>query len=118
MITLFSKAGQPASIRTQTLLKQLSATASANATGDQASDHTAQHIQRSQFELEVTEEPPTEDQLKSILEYLGAGSAGKLIKGAKDNADAVRKLNANGESFERPVVGALVLYSSSRSFEN
>lgn len=107
MITLFSKAGQPASIRAQTLLKQLSATASSTATEDQASDHSEQHKHRAQFELEVTEAAPTEDQLKSILEYIGSGKAGTLIKGAKDDADAIRKLKANGDSFERPVVGSI-----------
>jgi hypothetical protein len=109
VITLFSKAGQPASIRANTLLKQLSATASSSATEDQASDHTSQHNQRAQFELDVTEEPPTEDQLKNILEYLGAGKAGTVIKGAKDDADAFKRLKANGDSFERPVVSNLRL---------
>lgn len=84
----------------------MSATASEHATEDQASDHSAQtKAQRSEFELEVTEEPPTEDQLRSILEYLGPNSAGTAIKGAADEADALRKLKANGNSFERPFVG-------------
>ena len=88
-------------------MKQLSASASAHATEDQASDHSAQtKAQRSDFELEVTEEPPTEDQLRSILEYLGPNSAGTAIKGATDEADALRKLKANGNSFERPFVGS------------
>ncbi|KAH8601252.1 thioredoxin-like protein [Bisporella sp. PMI_857] len=103
VITLFHKASSPASVRVQSLLKQLSATASEHATEDQASDHSHQSKpQRIDFELEVTEEPPTEDQLRSILEYLGGNSAGKAIRGAKDEADALRKLKANGDSFERP----------------
>lgn len=53
----------------------------------------------------MTEEPPTEDQFKSILEYLGGGSkAGKLISGAKDEADGLRKLKSNPGSFQSPVV--------------
>jgi hypothetical protein len=52
----------------------------------------------------VTEEPPTEDQLRSILEYIGPQKASTIIKGAKDEADAMRKLAASGDSFERPVV--------------
>jgi hypothetical protein len=54
----------------------------------------------------VTEEPPTEDQLRSILEYIGVQKAGTIIKGAKDEADAMRKLAASGDSFERPVVSS------------
>jgi hypothetical protein len=91
-----------------TLLKQISATASESATEDQASDHLHQSKSKShrqEFDLEVTEEPPTPDQLKSILEYIGAQNAGTIIRGAKDEADAMRKLKASGDNFERPVVG-------------
>lgn len=106
MITLFSKAGTPASSRVHTILKQASAKASAHATEDQASSHgTAQPPKRGDFELEVTEEPPTEDQFKSILEYLGGASkAGSLISGARDEADGLKKLKSNPSSFTRPVV--------------
>lgn len=60
-----------------------------------------------EFELDVTEAPPTSDQLKTILDYLGGpGAAGKIIRGAQDEADAMRRLKADGESFERPVVSS------------
>jgi hypothetical protein len=53
----------------------------------------------------VTEAPPTGDQLKNILEYLGgSGAVSQVIPGAHNETDALKKLNANGESFERPVV--------------
>lgn len=105
MVTLFHKASQPASIKAHTILKQLSANASEYATEDQASDHSHQTTpKRPEFELEVTEEAPTEDQLKNILDYLGPGKASLVIKGAKDDLDAIRKLKASGDSFERPVV--------------
>ena len=85
--------------------KQASANASEHATEDQASDHSAQSKpNRAEFELEVTEEPPTQDQLKSILEYVGAQKASTIIKGARDEADAMRKLKENSESFQTPVV--------------
>jgi hypothetical protein len=42
--------------------------------------------------------------LKNILDYLGPGKAGLVVKGAKDDADALRKVKANADSFERPVV--------------
>lgn len=58
-----------------------------------------------EFELDVTDAPPTSDQLKNILEYLGGPSAvSKVIKGAQNESDAMKKLEADGEAFERPVV--------------
>lgn len=95
----------PSSTRVHTILKTASATASSTATEDQASDHSHQtHPQREEFELDVTEEPPTEDQLKSILEYVGTSEISKLVKGAKTELEAVKKLKENGENFQRPVV--------------
>jgi Protein of unknown function (DUF1687) len=97
----------PASIRVLNILKQASAAATESATEDQASDHTAQtRADRQPFELNITEDPPTTDQLKSILEYIGAQKAGTIIKGAKDDADAMRKLKENAENFQRPIVRA------------
>ncbi|KAH7336288.1 thioredoxin-like protein [Rhexocercosporidium sp. MPI-PUGE-AT-0058] len=104
VITLFHKASSPASMRVNTLLKQVSANASEHATEDQASDHsTASKPNRPEFDVDVTEEPPTQDQLKSILEYVGVQKASTIIKGAKDEADAMKKLKENSESFQRPV---------------
>ncbi|KAL8732408.1 MAG: hypothetical protein Q9166_002808 [cf. Caloplaca sp. 2 TL-2023] len=110
VITLFHKASSPASIRAQTLLKQISAHASESATEDQATDHTEQNkLQRTEFELNVTEDPPTGDQLRTILEYVGsgAGRAGKIVEGATGEADALAKLKENPENFKRPVVRPL-----------
>ncbi|CAO1598818.1 hypothetical protein XANCAGTX0491_002578 [Xanthoria calcicola] len=107
VITLFHKASSPASIRAQTLLKQISAHASESATEDQASDHAAQNkFQRTEFELNVTEDPPTSDQLRTILEYVGsgAGRAGQIVDGATGETDAVAKLKENPDSFQRPVI--------------
>jgi hypothetical protein len=105
VITLFHKASLPASMRVNTLLKQASANATEYATEDQASDHSPQtQPRREEFELHVTEDPPTEDQLKSILEYIGAQKASTIIKGARDEADAIKKLKQSGENFQRPVV--------------
>ena len=88
-----------------TLLKQISAQASETATEDQASDHTHQNkLQRTTFELNVTEEVPTSDQLRTILEYVGEQKAGEVVEGAKDSEDAVRRLKENAKSFRAPVV--------------
>lgn len=105
-MTLFHKPSSQASIRAHTLLKQANAQSVATATEDQASSHHAQDkAERTEFELDVTEAPPTADQLKNILEYLGGPSAvGRVIQGAKDETDALRRLKADGDSFQRPLV--------------
>ncbi|KAI4249953.1 MAG: hypothetical protein LQ352_005471 [Teloschistes flavicans] len=107
VITLFHKASSPASIRAHTLLKQISAHASETATEDQAADHTAQNkLQRTEFELNVTEDPPTSDQLRTILEYLGSGGgrAGQIVEGATDESDALKKLKEDPSRFKQPVI--------------
>lgn len=92
-------------MRVHSLLKQASANASATATEDQASDNSAQlHPKRSEFELEITESPPTPDQLQSILEYVGPNKVGSIVQGAKDQADALKRLKLSSDSFQRPVV--------------
>ncbi|MCJ1335711.1 hypothetical protein MMC09_000984 [Bachmanniomyces sp. S44760] len=105
VITLFHKPSIPSSVRVLTQLKQVSAHASETATEDQASDHTEQNkFQRSEFELNVTEDPPTSDQLRSILEYIGAKKAKDIVEGARDFGDAQKKLEEDGSRFKRPVV--------------
>jgi hypothetical protein len=93
-------------MRAHTILKQANAQSVATATEDQASSHRAQdEAERTEFELDVTEAPPTADQLKNILDYLGGPSAvGRIIEGAKDETDAVRRLKADGDTFKRPLV--------------
>lgn len=81
-----------------------SAAAQESATEDQASDHSHQATVRDPFETEITEAPPTPDQLKNILEYLGGGKAVQLVKGASSQSDALRKLQENGDNFQRPVL--------------
>ncbi|KAF2712727.1 hypothetical protein K504DRAFT_464790 [Pleomassaria siparia CBS 279.74] len=107
VVTLFHQPSNAASTRALTLLKQANAHSVAHATEDQASSHAAHDTaERNEFELDVTEAPPTGDQLKNILEYLGGGPsiAGKLIRDAKDQNDALKKLEKDGEAFQRPVV--------------
>jgi hypothetical protein len=55
----------------------------------------------------VTEAPPTADQLKNILEYLGgptSATVGKIVRGANDQSDALKRLEKDGDAFQRPVV--------------
>ncbi|KAH8654432.1 thioredoxin-like protein [Tricladium varicosporioides] len=104
VITLF-KSSTPASTKVHTLLKAASANATETATEDQAGDHSTQiNPKRKEFELDVTEEPPTEDQLKNIIEYLGVSKIPQLVEGAKTEAEAIKRLKANSNAFQRPVV--------------
>ncbi|KAI1478287.1 hypothetical protein K445DRAFT_316654 [Daldinia sp. EC12] len=107
IVTLFHKAGSPASTRAATLLKQISANATETATEDQASDHSHQtHPKRArqEFELNITEDPPTPDQLKTILEYVGKNRISSVVQGASTENEALKKFRENQENFKRPVV--------------
>ncbi|KAI0096386.1 DUF1687-domain-containing protein [Nemania sp. FL0031] len=101
IITLFHKAGSPASVRAAAVLKQVSTNATEAATEDQASNKP---IYRSDFELNITEEPPTADQVKTILEYVGKNKISSIIKGATSETEAIRIFNKTPDSFKRPVV--------------
>ncbi|EDN08542.1 DUF1687 domain-containing protein [Histoplasma capsulatum] len=117
VITLFHKPSLPASTRVLALLKQANTDAATAAIRDE--DSGALASRRSEFELNVTEEPPTPDQLKSILDYVGAGVGGDvakarggavmampgdLVQGARNRLDAMRRLKEDGSRFTRPVV--------------
>jgi hypothetical protein len=106
VITLFHKPSLAPSVRIANLLKQASAQAAETAMEDQASDHSPQtaHARRQPFELDITEAPPTPDQLNSILEYVGVGKAAQLVKGASSQPEALKKFKENPDSFVRPVV--------------
>ncbi|KAI1328640.1 DUF1687-domain-containing protein [Xylariaceae sp. FL0255] len=105
IVTVFHKPSLSSSVRAVTVLKQASANASESATEDQASDHTAQtHPPRSEFELEVTEQPPTADQLKTILSYVGNAKINTVIKGANSENEALKKFKESAESFQHPVI--------------
>jgi hypothetical protein len=94
-----------------TLLKQVSANASETATEDQASDHSAQtHSKRAEFDLDVTDKPPTLDQLRTILDYVGPSGIPSVINGANTVEDALKKFKQDSESFKRPMVSFYVAY--------
>ncbi|KAG8528694.1 uncharacterized protein KY384_006381 [Bacidia gigantensis] len=107
VITLFHRPSLPSSVRAATLLKQLSAQASETATEDQATGHGAQNkVQRSAFELDIREDKPTTDQVKTILEYLPDVKGSELVEGAKTKDDAIRLAgeDGGGKGFRMPVV--------------
>ena len=93
-------------MRVATALRQASAAASETSTEDQASDHTAQSnaVRRPEFKLEITETPPTADQLRTILDYVGKQRAGTIVEGAADEQEALRMYRENAERLRRPLV--------------
>lgn len=94
-------------------MKQISANSQSAATIDQASDHTAQtKAARDPFELNITEDPPTTDQVQTILEYVGKGGVSNIIKGAQDEKDALKKFRESRENFLRPVVSFAIACTS------
>jgi uncharacterized protein DUF1687 len=114
IITLFHKPSLPTSMRVLNLLKQASAAAGETATMDQASNgnnnNNTEEKQRGEFELEVTEASPTPDQLRNILDYVAPRGVkpGDVIRGARDRADALKKLKEGQEDdLVRPVVSLL-----------
>ncbi|OAA61670.1 DUF1687 domain containing protein [Niveomyces insectorum RCEF 264] len=109
IVTLFHKASSPASVRVATMLQQASAHASETATEDQASDHTAQSehapaARRDPFELNITEDPPTTDQLQTILEYVGTPAIPTVVRGAHTMTEALRAFRKDPNNFQRPLV--------------
>ncbi|KAI0913116.1 DUF1687-domain-containing protein [Ustulina deusta] len=105
IVTLFHKAGSPASVRAATVLKQASANATESATEDQASNHTHQtNPHRSDFELNITEDPPTADQLRTILEYVGKSKISSIIQGATNEKEALKKFKESIDSLQRPLI--------------
>ncbi|CAJ2504550.1 Uu.00g119440.m01.CDS01 [Anthostomella pinea] len=107
IVTLFHKPSSQASVRVATLLKQVSANATEVATEDQASDHSHQthpHRQRQEFDLNITEDPPTADQLQTILEYVGKSKISSIIQGASTEKDALKKFKESADNFKRPVI--------------
>ncbi|KAI3330609.1 DUF1687-domain-containing protein [Ustulina deusta] len=105
IVTLFHKAGSPASVRAATVLKQASANATESATEDQASDHTHQtNPHRQDFELNITEDPPTADQLRTILEYVGKSKISSIIQGATNEKEALKKFKESIDSLQRPLI--------------
>lgn len=67
---------------------------------------------RDPFELNITEEPPTVEQVQTILGYVDKKSISKVINGARDEKDALKKFRESKESFLRPVVSHILFQSS------
>lgn len=53
----------------------------------------------------MTEDAPTADQVQTILEYVGASGISSIVKGARDQNDALKKYKESQDSLTRPLVG-------------
>ena len=106
VITLFHRPALAPSTRALNLLKQLSAQSSTTATEDQAADHAHQNRVRADWELNVTEDAPTGDQVRSILEFVGEAKAGQVVEGAMDAKEAMRRVAEDAKRFKPPIVSA------------
>lgn len=95
-ITLFHKASNPASIRIATLLKQ--AAGSGAAVSDKAP------AKKSDFELNITEEAPTTEQLRTILDYVGKTGVSSIILNAHNETEALKKFKESTDNLNRPLV--------------
>ncbi|KAL1992850.1 hypothetical protein VTN49DRAFT_3606 [Thermomyces lanuginosus] len=108
VITLFHKPSLPSSTRVLNILRMASAAASETTTMDQASDQTNTiDNRRGEFQLDVTEAPPTPDQMRNILDYLAAKGVkpSAVVPGARNAEDAIKRVkesDANG--IVRPIV--------------
>lgn len=87
------------------LLKQASTSAQTSAVNDASA-------RRDPFELNITEDAPTLDQVQTILQYVGQNGASQVIKGARDDKDALRKFKENKDNLLRPLVSAMARNSS------
>lgn len=92
------------------MLKQASAQATETTIETQESNHANKSkMQRSPFELNVTETPPTKDQLRNILDYVGIHKAHLMINAKKDKEDLIKKLSRDPSLFLPPVVSLFAL---------
>ncbi|KAK0749302.1 thioredoxin-like protein, partial [Schizothecium vesticola] len=95
VIQLFHKTGSPTSTKAADLLKRISIRASESASEDKAS--------RDPFELQVTEEPPTQDQLQTMLDYAGDKGISSIVDGASTSSEALRLVRENVDRLRRPI---------------
>jgi hypothetical protein len=87
------------------MLKQANANTATTAKEDQISSHDSNSAaQKKEFALDVTEQAPTSDQLRSILEFAGEEKVGSIVEGASDVADAQRRVRLDLSTLKRPLV--------------
>lgn len=98
VITLFHRPSLPSSVRVLNLLRDASARPAGGLTDKK---------RQSPFELDVSEAPPTPDQLRTILDYVEGDKSMDLVDGAKSEGEAIEKLEEDPKRFKAPVVCCL-----------
>ncbi|KAF7594996.1 hypothetical protein BBP40_007596 [Aspergillus hancockii] len=97
---------RPSSQASKNALSTLRAALTAAEAGEPAAS------KRGEFQLEVTTAPPTTDQLRNILDYVGDAAGGRVtysvsevVNGARDAEDAIKRFKeGSGEGgFVRPI---------------
>lgn len=88
-------------MKVASLLKQASAKATENSVEDSSSGKSSQ---RAEFELDITENPPTSDQLQTILQYVSKDDIHTIVTGANTEGDALKLFKRSADNFQRPVV--------------
>jgi arsenate reductase-like glutaredoxin family protein len=105
VITLFHSPTSSASARAAALLKEASTAVSAKAGGEPSTiGGKPVSTSRPEFDVEITEKPPTNDQLSTILSYIQPTMISQIVKGATSESEALKKFNDDARNFQRPVV--------------
>ncbi|RJE16828.1 hypothetical protein PHISCL_10835, partial [Aspergillus sclerotialis] len=101
------------STRALQILKAASEASTASAAeANNNNANATQSTQRGEFDLQVTDVPPTTQQLQNILDYIASGPTprpvSEIVKGANDAKEALRVFAGlseaeRGERFFRPV---------------
>ena len=60
----------------------------------------------------MSEDVPTSDQLRTILDYVGETKAGEVVSGASNTKEAISILQGDRGRFKPPVVGGLAMMKS------
>jgi len=70
----------------------------------QASIAAAESASKPEFELNITEDTPTADQISTILSYVGDKGASSVVQNATSANEALKKFKENVSYFQRPLV--------------
>ncbi|KAL2106009.1 hypothetical protein VUR80DRAFT_7427 [Thermomyces stellatus] len=111
IITLFHKANAPAPAPLVNLLKQAATNASQAANEapsvgapDSAPTSAAAPTTREPFDLDITDQLPTQDQVETILGYVKPNEISQVVSGANSVADAMRRFKMDKDTLKTPLV--------------
>ena len=97
------KAGQILS-RLSAVAAETSNSAGSDSQEGSTSSTGPETLKRQAFQLDITDELPTGDQLQTIMEYSQKANIGSIVQGATTINEAFKKYKENPDNFRRPVV--------------